>query len=65
MQLIHSCTLKISFTSMLWTQIKKFLALVILRSSHFMVLVEGHDKLGHQGVNRTYHLIKHSTTGRA
>ena len=24
-----------------------------------MVLVEVHEKLGHQGVNRTYHLIKH------
>ena len=23
-----------------------------------MVLVEAHDKLGHQGVNRTYHLVK-------
>ena len=23
-----------------------------------MVLVEAHDKLGHQGVNRTYHPIK-------
>ena len=23
-----------------------------------MVLVEAHDKLGHQGVKRTYHLIK-------
>ena len=25
----------------------------------FTVLVEAYDKLGHQGVNRTYHLIKH------
>ena len=24
-----------------------------------MVLVEAHEKLGHQGVNRTYHFIKH------
>ena len=24
-----------------------------------MVLVEAHDKLGHHGVNRTYHLVKH------
>ena len=37
---------------------KKFLALVIPKSWHFMVLVKAHDKLGHQGVNRTYHLIK-------
>ena len=37
---------------------KKFLALVIPKSWHFTVLVEAHDKLGHQGVNRTYHFIK-------
>ena len=36
----------------------KFLALVIPTSCHFTVLVEDHDKLGHQGVNQTYHLIK-------
>ena len=36
----------------------RFLALVIPRSWHFTVLAEGHDKLGHQGVNRTYHLVK-------
>ena len=24
-----------------------------------MVLVEDHDKLGHKGVNRTYHLVKY------
>ena len=38
---------------------KKFLALVIPKSWHFMILVEAHDNLGHQGVNRTYHIIKH------
>ena len=32
--------------------------LVILKSWCFKVLVEAHDKLGHQGVIRTYHLIK-------
>ena len=37
---------------------KKFLALVIPKSWHFTVLVEAHDKFSHQGVNRTYHLIK-------
>ena len=37
---------------------QKFLALVIPNSWHFTVLVKLHDKLGHQGVNRTYHLIK-------
>ena len=36
----------------------KFLALNIPKSWHFTVLVEAHDKLGHQGLNRTYHLIK-------
>ena len=37
---------------------KKFLAPIIPKSWCFTVLVEAHDKLGHQGVNRTYHLIK-------
>ena len=36
---------------------KKFLALVIPKS--FTVLVESHDKLGHQGNSCTYCLIKH------
>ena len=37
---------------------QKCLALVIPKSWHFTGLVEAYDKLGHQGVNRTYHLIK-------
>ena len=37
---------------------QKFLVLIIPKSWHFTVLVEAHDKLGHQGTNRTYHLIK-------
>ena len=37
---------------------QKFLALVIPISWHFTVFVEAHDKLGHQGVKRTYHLMK-------
>ena len=37
---------------------KKFLALFIPNSWCFTVLVEAHDKLGHQGVYRAYHLIK-------
>ena len=37
---------------------KQFLALVIPKSWKFMVLVEAHDKLGHQGNNHTYCLIK-------
>ena len=35
-----------------------FLALVILKFWPSTVLVEAHDKLGHQAVNRTYHLFK-------
>ena len=37
---------------------KKILALVNAKSWHFTLLVEAHDILGHQGINRTYHLIK-------
>ena len=37
---------------------KQFLALVIPKSWKFTVLVEAHDKLGHQGNNCTYCLIK-------
>ena len=43
---------------MSWTEIKKFLALVIPKSWCFTVFGEVHDKLGHQGIDRTYHLIK-------
>ena len=37
---------------------KQFLALVIPKSWKYTVLVEAHDKLGHQGTSRTYCLIK-------
>ena len=37
---------------------KQFLALVIPKSWKFTILVEAHDKLGHQGNNCTYCLIK-------
>ena len=37
---------------------KQFLALVIPKSWKFMVLVEAHDKLGHQGNSHMYCLIK-------
>ena len=37
---------------------KQFLALVIPKSWKFTVLVEAHDKLGHQGNNRMYCIIK-------
>ena len=38
---------------------QKFLALVIPKSLKYTVLVEAHDKLGHQGNTCTYCLIKH------
>ena len=37
---------------------KKFLALVIPKSWKYTVLLEAHDKLGHQGNSGTYCLIK-------
>ena len=37
---------------------KQFLALIILKSLKYTVLVEAHDKLGHQGNSQTYCLIK-------
>ena len=37
---------------------KKFLTLLIPKSWKYMVLVEAHDKLGHQGHSCTYCLIK-------
>ena len=37
---------------------KQFLTLVIPKSWKFTILVEAHDKLGHQGNNHTYCLIK-------
>ena len=38
---------------------QKFLALVIPKSWKYTVLVEAHDKLGHQGNTHTFCLIKH------
>ena len=38
---------------------KQFLTLVIPKSWKFTILVEAHDKLGHQGNNHTYCLIKY------
>ena len=37
---------------------QKFLALLIPKSCKYTVLVEAHDKLGHQGNTHTYYLIK-------
>ena len=38
---------------------QKFLALVIPKSWKYTVLMEAHEKLGHQGANHTYCLKKH------
>ena len=43
---------------------KQFLALIIPKSWKYTVLVETHDKLGHQGNSCTYCLIKNNITGR-
>ena len=43
---------------------KKFLTLVIPKSWKYTVLVEAHDKLGHQGNSCTYCLIIHNIIGR-
>ena len=37
---------------------QKFLALVIPKAWKYTVLMEAHDKLGHQGATHTYYLIK-------
>ena len=37
---------------------QKFLALVIPKAMKYTVLMEAHDKLGHQGTTHTYYLIK-------
>ena len=37
---------------------KDFCALVIPKALRYTILVETHDKMGHQGNNRTYSLIK-------
>ena len=38
---------------------QRFLVLVIPKSWHFTVLIEAHERLRNQGINRTYHLVKH------
>ena len=43
---------------------QKFLALVIPKSWKYTVLVEAHDKLGHQGNTHTYCLKKDNITGK-
>ena len=59
---ITSLTLLLMFKGLLYKHMsdtgKQFLTLVIPKSWKFTILVEAHDKLGHQGNNRTYCLIK-------
>ena len=43
---------------------KQFLAFVTPKSWNYTVLVEAHNKLGHQGNSHTYCLIKRNITGR-
>ena len=38
---------------------QRFVALVIPNTWNFTVLVEANDKLGHQEIDRTYHLVKY------
>ena len=38
---------------------QKFLALVLPNACKYTVLVEAHDKIGHQGATQTYCLVKH------
>ena len=58
----HECDTFTHVKSLLYKHVsdagKQFLALVIPKSWKFTILVEAHDKLGHQGNNRTYCLIK-------
>ena len=48
-----------SYTNISQNSGQKFLALVIPKSWKYTVLVEAHDKLGHQGNTHTYSLIKY------
>ena len=41
-----------------WNHSKDFCTLVIPKAWRYTILVETHDKMGHQGNNQTYFLIK-------
>ena len=58
MKLISSYMWKDYFMNMSQIQIKKCLALVIPKAWKYTVLMETHDKLGHQGSTHTYCPIK-------
>ena len=46
------------FTNTITDSHQKFLALMIPEAWKYTVLVETHDKLGHQGLMQPYYLIK-------
>ena len=58
----HECDIFTHVKGLLYKHVsdagKQFLALVVPKSWKFTILVEAHDKLGHQGNNHTYCLIK-------
>ena len=57
-QLIDSFMLGDCYNKHVMDSGQKFLALVIPKSWKYTVLIEAHDKLGHQGNTHTYCLIK-------
>ena len=59
----HEADLFLNIKGLLYKHVKdsnqKFLALVIPKAWKYTVLMEAHDKLGHQGATCIYCLIKH------
>ena len=58
MNWIPSSFTMVSYTDMYQIHSKDFCALVIPKAWGYTILVETHDKMGHQGNNRMYSLIK-------
>ena len=58
----HEADLSLHFEGLLYKQVtdsnQKFLALIRLKAWKYTVLIEAHNKLGHQGATHTYCLIK-------
>ena len=63
-KLILSFILKVFSTKHVLDSNQKFLAIVIPKSWHFTVLIDIHDKLGHQGVNQIITSSSDSITGK-
>ena len=59
MKFISFYTAKDYCINRLQIQTRKFLALIIPKSLKYTVLMEAHDKLGHQEAPHTYCIIKH------